>query len=180
MATFLALFRGINVGGHQKVSMKELKALHEALGFRDVVTYIQSGNVVFTGDNADTSQISTSIADAFVQTFGFRVDVIVRSAAELSEIIARNPLPDQALSEPKWLVVLFLAARPTSTALEDLQRAYHGPEEMHLIEQEMYIFYTEGIGRSKLTLSLIEKKLHTTGTGRNWNTLLQLQKLMQR
>lgn len=180
MTILLSLFRGINVGGHQKVSMKELKALHEMLGFQDVVTYIQSGNVVFNSDEADASQVSTSIADAFVQTFGFRVDVMVRSAAELAEIIARNPLQSQALNEPKWLIVLFLATRPASTALEELQRAYHGPEEMRLIGQEMYIFYPEGIGRSKLTLAWIEKKLGTAGTGRNWNTLLQLHKLMQR
>ena len=180
MVTFVSLFRGINVGGNQKVPMNELKALHEVLGFKDVVTYIRSGNVVFTGENADVSHIATQISDAFVQQFGFQVSVMVRSATELAEIIARNPLQTQALNEPKWLVVLLLAACPASTALEDLQQAYHGPEEMRLIGQELYVFYPEGIGRSKLTLSLIEKKLRTAGTGRNWNTILQLQKLVQR
>jgi uncharacterized protein (DUF1697 family) len=78
------------------------------------------------------------------------------------------------------MVVLFLATRPESTAMEDLQKTYVGPEELCLIGQELYVYYPNGIGRSKLSLTLIEKKLKTIGTGRNWNTILQLQKLIQR
>jgi uncharacterized protein (DUF1697 family) len=180
MTTFVSLFRGINVGGHQTIRMDELKDLHESLGLKDVVTYIRSGNVVFTSDDADLAQLPRQIEDGFAKKFGFHVKVMVRTSAELSDSIANNPFQNQPMKESKWVVVLFLATRPESTALEDLQKTYGGPEELCLIGQELYIYYTNGIGRSKLTLPLIEKKLKTSGTGRNWNTILQLQKLVQR
>lgn len=178
MTTFVSLFRGINVGGHQKVRMDDLKALHASLGLRDVVTYIQSGNVVFTGDEEDTAQLQRRIEDSFAQKFGFSAKVIVRTVAELQDMIAHNPFRDQPLKEPKWVVVLFLTNRPESIALEDLQKTYTGPEELYLIGQELFVYYPDGIGRSKLTLPLIEKKLKASGTGRNWNTILQLQKML--
>ena len=179
MTTFVSLFRGINVGGHQAIRMGELKDLHESLGLRDVVTYIQSGNVVFTSDDADLAQLPGQIEDGFAQKFGFHVNVMVRTSAELRDIIENNPFQNQPMKESKWVVVMFLATRPGSTALEDLQKTYVGPEEFYLVGQELYIYYPNGIGRSKLSNALIEKKLKTMGTGRNWNTILQLQKLVQ-
>ncbi len=180
MTTCVSLFRGINVGGHQAVRMDELKDLHASLGFKDVVTYIQSGNVVFSSDDADLAQLPKDIEDGFAQKFGFRVQVMVRTAAEFREIMENNPFQNQSMREPKWVIVLFLATRPDRTALEDLQKAYAGPEEFYLTGQELYVYYANGIGRSKLTLSLLEKKLKTQGTARNWNTILQLQKMIQR
>src|SRR6266568_327871 len=98
-----------------------------------------------------------------------------------------TPLPpvmtavqNQPMKESKWVVVMFLATRPDSRAQEDLQKTYVGPEELCIIGQEVYIYYPNGIGRSKLTNTFLEKKLKTAGTGRNWNTILQLQKLIQR
>lgn len=179
MTTYVSLFRGINVGGRQMVRMADLKALHEALGFRNIVTYIQSGNVVFTSDDTDAARISSQIEDAFAQKFGFRSSVVVRTAEQLDEIIKNNSFRDQPEKEPKWVLVLFLVAHPASTALEDLRQAYSGPEEFHIIGQEMYIYYAESIGRSKLTNTLLEKKLQTSGTGRNWNTVLKLREMMQ-
>ncbi|MGH2496664.1 MAG: DUF1697 domain-containing protein [Ktedonobacteraceae bacterium] len=180
MPTCVSLFRGINVGGNRIVPMKELKSLHEALGLRDVVTYIQSGNVVFSSDETDPTRLSKLIEESFAQKFGFHSQVIVRTSAELEEIIANNPFQNQPEKETKWIAVLFLATRPEHTALKDLQKTYKGPEELYLIGQELFVYYPDGIGRSKLTLTLIEKKLKTVGTGRNWNTILQLQKMMQR
>src|SRR5437588_1829846 len=180
MTTCVSLFRGINVGGHQTIRMDELKELHESLGLRDVVTYIQSGNVVFTSDDADLAQLPRHIEDGFAKKFGFQVNVMVRTSAEFRELIENNPFQNQPMKESKWVVVMFLATRPERTALEDLQKTYGGPEELCMIGQKLYIYYPNGIGRSKLTLTLIEKKLKTSGTGRNWNTILQLQKLIQR
>src|SRR5579864_7066054 len=135
MTTFMSLFRGINFGGNHQIRMDELKVLHESLGLRDVVTYIQSGNVVFTSDDADPAQLPKQIEDGFAQKFGFQVKVMVRTSAELQEIIANNPFQNQPMKETKWVVVLFLATRPESTALEDLQKTYFGPEELYLIGQ---------------------------------------------
>src|SRR5438876_2692585 len=179
MTAFVSLFRGINVGGHHKIRMDELKELHEALGFKDVFPYIQSGNVVFTSDDADVARLRRHIEDGFEKKFGFHVEVFVRTSAELKDIIEKNPFQSQQSKESKWVVVLFLAARPDETAQEDLLKTYVGPEELFIIGKEVYIYYPQGIGRSKLSHSLIEKKLKTFGTARNWNTILQLQKLLQ-
>lgn len=179
MTAFVSLFRGINVGGHHQVRMADLKDMHEALGFKDVLAYIQSGNFVFTSDDADVTRLQRHIEDSFEQKFGFRVEVIVRTSAELREIIEQNPFQSHQSTESKWVVVMFLAARPDAAVQEDLLKAYAGPEELLIIGKEVYIYYPNGIGRSKLSNSLLEKKLKTVGTARNWNTILQLQKLLQ-
>jgi uncharacterized protein (DUF1697 family) len=178
MTAFVSLFRGINVGGNHQVKMADLKAMHEALGLRDVAPYIQSGNVVFRSDATDPTQLQGQIASAFETQFGFRSEVFVRSAAELDAVIERNPFQGQQSKEAKWLVVLFLAAHPDHAAQEALLKAYVGPEEWVISSQEMYLYYPDGQGRSKLTGSFLEKKLKTAGTARNWNTVLQVQKLL--
>jgi uncharacterized protein (DUF1697 family) len=180
MIRFVSLFRGINVGGNRLVRMDELKGLYATLGFKDIATYIQSGNVVCTGDDADPAQLPGLIEDAFAKKFGFHAHVIVRSGPALDAIIDGNPFQDRPMQELKWLTVVFLATCPQNTAWEDLQQAYVGPEELYLSGQDLYAYYTHGIGRSKLTLTFIEKKLKTLGSGRNWNTILQLQKMLQR
>lgn len=179
MTAFVSLLRGINVGGHHKIRMDELKELYESLGFKDVLPYIQSGNVVFTSDEADLARLRRQIEEGLEKKFGFHVEVIVRTSAELREILDNNPFQGQQSKESKWVVVMFLAARPDEIAQADLLKTYVGPEELFIIGKEVYIYYTEGIGRSKLSHSLIEKKLKTVGTARNWNTILQLQKLVQ-
>jgi uncharacterized protein (DUF1697 family) len=179
MTAFVSLFRGINVGGLHKISKDELKDLHESLGLKDVLPYIQSGNVVFTSDESEPERLRRQIEEGFEKKFGSHVEVLVRTSAELQDIIEKNPFQGQQSKESKWVVVLFLAARPDDTAWEDLLKTYVGPEELFLIGREAYIYYTNGIGRSKLSLSFIEKKLKTVGTARNWNTILQLQKLTQ-
>ena len=179
MTRCVSLLRGINVGGNKAVRMDALKELHESLGLQRVETYIQSGNVVFTSAGADVTQIQKGIEDSFAQKFGFQVKVMVRTADEFNVIIENNPFKDQPMKETKWVVAMFLASDPISTALEDIQKTYSGPEELHIMGQEVYIYYPEGIGRSKLTNTFLEKKLKTMGTARNWNTVLRLQKMME-
>ncbi len=179
MTGFVSLLRGINVGGNRKIRMDDLKALYESLGFKDVIPYIQSGNVVFHSDDTDKARIRRHIEDGIEKQFGFHVEVIIRTSAELSEIIDKNPFQGQESKESKWVVVMFLATDPASTAQEDIQKTYTGPEELYITGQEVYIYYPEGIGRSKLSNNFLEKKLKTVGTARNWNTVLQLQKMLQ-
>ena len=170
MTRCVSLFRGINVGGNQIVRMDALKGLHMSLGLRDVQTYIQSGNVVFTSDSADVAQIQKSIEDGFAQSFDFSVKVMVRTASQLNAIIENNPFHAQPLRETNRILTMFL---------ESYQKSYNGPEEIHIIGQEAFIYYPEGMGRSKLTTALLEKKMRTAGTARNWNTVLKLQKMME-
>lgn len=179
MTAYVSLFRGINVGGNKLVRMNALKELHESLGLQGVATYIQSGNVVFTSDDAIPAQLARQIEEVFAHTFGFQSNVMVRTADQLSDIIANNPFQNQPTKESNRLVVMFLATHAVSTALEDIQKTYTGPEELHIIGQEAYIYYPEGMGRSKLSNTFLEKKLKTAGTARNWNTVLRLQQMMQ-
>jgi uncharacterized protein (DUF1697 family) len=179
MTKFVSLFRGINVGGNKSVRMDALKELHEFLGLKEVQTYIQSGNVVFSSDDADVTQFQKNIEDGFAQKFGFQSKVMVRTAGELNVMIENNPFQDQPMKESKWVVAMFLATHPAGTAREDIQKTYAGPEEIHIIGQEVFIYYPEGMGRSKLTNTFLEKKLKSAGTARNWNTVLKLQKMME-
>src|SRR5260370_16622788 len=142
MIAFVSLFRGINVGGHHKIRMDELKGMHEALGFKDVISYIQTGNVVFTSDDADVARLRRQIEDGFEKNFGFHVEVIVRTSAELREIIEKNPFQSQQSKESKWVVVLFLAARPDDTAQEDILKTYVGPAQPSILAKKVYIHYT--------------------------------------
>lgn len=157
MTAFVSLFRGINVGGHHKIRMNELKDLHESLGLKDVLPYIQSGNVVFTSDDADVARLQRNVEEGVEKKFHFHVEVIVRTSAELRDIIENNPFQNQPGKEPNWVVVMFLTARPDITAQEDFLKAYSGPEELFFIGKEVYIYYSNGIGRSKLSGSFIEK-----------------------
>ncbi len=181
MNSYVALFRGINVGGQHKVKMDELRGLHETLGLHDVKTYIQSGNVVFQGDEGnkeDAEGVQRRIAEAFAQKWGFQSEVVVRTRDELYALGERNPFRGQDGRESNWIVVMFLAAVPDSMAEERLRQAYSGPEEYKLLGKELFIYYPEGIGRSKFSNSFIEKKIKVAGTARNWNTVLKLQEMM--
>lgn len=177
MAAFISLLRGINVGGHHKVRMSDLKELYESLGLKQVLLYIQSGNVVFMSEALDVAQIQKQIEDGFEKKFGFRVDIIIRTPAELHEIIEKNPFQNDPSRDSKWIAILFLATPPDKIAQENLFNAYTGPEEIFIIGKEAHIYYPEGVGRSKLSHSFLEKKLKTVGTARNWNTVLRLQEM---
>ncbi len=177
MTVYVSLFRGINVGGNHLVKMTDLKALHELLGLRNVVTYIQSGNVVFTSDDVDVPKLQSGIEKAFEERFGFHAAVLVRSSSDVQETVAKNPFQGQLDKESKRVAVLFLATQPDSVAQSALLDAYTGPEEIFILGKEVFIYYSEGIGRSKLTHTFLEKKLKTSGTARNWNTVLKLQEL---
>jgi uncharacterized protein (DUF1697 family) len=178
MATYVTLFRGINVGGHHLIRMDELKNLYVSLGMQDVLSYIQSGNVVFRSDSpSDPAQLVTLIEDSFEKRFGFHSEVLLRTGTELSAIIAGNHFQSQLSMDPKRLVVMFLSASPGDGERVDLLQSSSGPEQLYFSGTEIYIYYPDGMGRSKLAPGLIEKKLKTLGTARNWNTVLQLQRL---
>ena len=178
MTMFISLFRGINVGGNHKIRMDELKAIHESLGLRDVVTYIQSGNVVFKSDSADSVQLQKQIEESVEKKYGFHIEVMIRTSAELQSIIDKNPFQGQQDKEFKWVVVMFLADHPETATRDALLKTHIGPEEIFIMDKEVYIYYADGVGRSKLSNNFIEKKLKVYGTARNWNTVLQLQKLI--
>ena len=180
MATYVSLFKAINVGGNRLVKMAALKEMHEALGLQNVSIYLQTGNVVFEGDDTEPAQLAETIATEFEKRFGFRSDVMVRTAAELKEIFDNNPFRNQPEKETKWVAVIFLTAQPDPQAQQALHNNYKGPEELFVMGQELYVYYPDGVGRSKLTTAVIEKNLKVAGTGRNWNTVTKLWEMAQR
>lgn len=178
MPTYLALFRGINVGGNHQVKMADLRALHELLRCTGVQTYIQSGNVVFSSDDTEAEQLRARIEEGFEQRFGFHSDVIVRTAAETRALIERNPFQGQPGRAPNWIVVTFLPADIDADEWQEVIGSYPGPEEVFLLGNDLHLYYCKGIGTSKLPNTALGKKLKTTGTARNWNTILKLHELM--
>jgi uncharacterized protein (DUF1697 family) len=165
----IALLRAINVGGRNSVKMAELKAMMEGLGLSDVRTLLQSGNVVFEGQTTEAA-----LEAALKKKTGVEADFVLRTPAEWKKLIAGNPFPQQAKDDPGHLVAFCMKAAPKAADVKALQDAIKGNEQIAAKGNNAYIWYPDGIGRSKLTVALIEKKLNTRGTGRNWNTVLKL------
>ncbi len=180
MSIYISLFRAINVGGKNPVRMEALRELHEGLGFERVVTLLQTGNVVFESVETEPETLKNLISSEFDKSFGFHSEVMVRTSAELQGIFHHNPFHESPEKENKFLVVMFLSAAPTVEAGESLLTDYNGPEEIRVNGKELYIYYTEGQGRSKLTNLYIEKKLKVPGTARNWNTVSKLLEMAKR
>lgn len=174
MAVIVSLLRAVNVGGHNKVKMDALRELYEALGLRGAQTYVQSGNVVFRTDAKDLVRLQKRIERGIEQSFGIRTSVVLRSSAELKDVIRRNPFANRSGIEPNRLVVSFLAGEPGPESKETIAQIKVGPEELRLDGRELYIYYAAGMGTSKLTPAILERALKVSGTARNWNTVTKL------
>ncbi|MEU7010289.1 DUF1697 domain-containing protein [Streptomyces sp. NPDC046332] len=175
--TYAVLLRGINVGGHRKVPMAELRSLLEGLGHRDVRTYLQSGNAVFTTDTDELTdeELTTAIEDAIEKRFGFRVDCLVRDAAYLAAVADACPFPAAEL-EGKQLHVTYLSEAVTPDRFASIDQTAFLPEEFRLGERALYLYAPEGLGRSKLGEALSRPALFKgiVATTRNWNTVVKL------
>jgi len=174
MPVIVSLLRGVNVGGHHKIRMDALRALYEELGLRDVQTCGQSGNVVFRHTGRDLARLGTRIEDGIERSFGFRPAVILRTAAELRDVIARNPFATRPGIDSSKLIVTFLIADPSPDARERILAIKADPEELRIGGRELYMYFPNGMARANLQPALIEKTLQKSGTGRNWNTVTKL------
>ena len=173
MPVVICLLRGVNVGGHNKVKMEALRALYESLQLRDVQTYIQSGNIVFRTKERDLAKLAVRLEDAFEKAFQFRSAVVLRTCAELRETIARNPFAARIGLDPSRILVDFCAGDPGAEA-RDRVLAIQSEEELRMHGRELYIYFPEGMARTKLWPAVIDRTLKTPATGRNWNTVLKL------
>lgn len=168
----IALFRGINVGGHNILPMKDLKVILEKLGAKNVTTYIQSGNVVFQSKQSDRLKLSQAISGAIDKNHGFAPQVLLLSPEDLKAAIAANPFPE-AEPEPKTLHLYFLTTHPAKPDWKKLESLKQTKEQYRLIAGVFYLYAPDGIGRSKLA-ALVEKALGISVTARNWNTVTKL------
>jgi uncharacterized protein (DUF1697 family) len=171
---YVALLRAVNVGGRNKVAMAELRELAAAIGLADPRTLLQSGNLVFESDGRTAAVLETMLEAECRKRLNVAADFIVRTADEWSKIIHANPYPDAAERDPSHLVVMPLKEAPAAAAIQALREAIKGRETLHAIEKQLYLVYPDGIGTSKLTNTVIERKLGIRGTARNWNTVVKL------
>jgi uncharacterized protein (DUF1697 family) len=176
MTTLIALLRGINIGGHHPLPMKELAALLEEMGLREVRTYIQSGNVVFRCEVKNKAALAARISAAIKAQHGFAPQVLLLDAAELRKAMAGNPYPE-AEAAPKSLHLLFLAEVPQHPDLKALAALKTGSEHFTLAGKVFYLHAPEGIGRSRLAAQA-EKLLGVVASGRNWNTVCKLAEMI--
>ena len=177
MTTYIAMLRGINVAGQNRIKMAELKALCESLGLARVVTYVQSGNLVFDAGVAGEARVSGLIEDGISRAFGLSVQVLSRTSERWSRIIAANPFPARQGIDLAKLHVTFLAAIPTAEAIKPLGSSIDHADEFIPAGQEIYLHCPDGYGRTKFTNTFFEKKLKMAATTRNWNTVLALNEL---
>lgn len=170
-----ALLRGINVGGHKRVPMAELRALLTDLGHGDVRTHLQSGNAVFTSSSEDEQALTAQLGQAIEDRFGFGVDVLVRDHAYLAAVAGACPFPAASL-EGRQLHVTFCSAPVEESRLASLDAAAYLPEEVRLGDRALYLYAPDGLGRSRLADALARPALlaGTVTTTRNWNTVVAL------
>ncbi|MCA9524518.1 MAG: DUF1697 domain-containing protein [Myxococcales bacterium] len=176
--TRIALLRGINVGGKNKLAMSILREIFEEIGCRAVTSYIQSGNVVFRADPELAVGVSPLISRALRERFGLAVPLVTRTLRDWRAMVAANPFLT-ANRDPKKLHVAFLAQAPDASRVATLDPDRSPPDELSVRGAEVYLYCPNGMARSKLTTTYLDSRLQTTSTVRNWNTILALLSLAE-
>ncbi len=171
-ARYVALLRAVNVGGHQPVAMSALKAMLEELGFSKVRTLLQSGNVVFGSVGASETELEHLLEHEAKQRLGLDTAFFVRSAPQWNDLVADNPLSQPALAAPNQVLMMCLKQAPDLPTRLALEAAPRGSEKVRVHGRQVYVWYPQGIGQSRL-------KLPVLATGRNWNTVLKLAALLR-
>jgi len=174
MKTYIALLRGINVGGHKKIKMAELRTLLEKLPFENVETYIQSGNIVFNTAELDTEQIENSIKKKITETFGFEVSVLALSALDLEEILQKTPFTDPVDLKSKRIYYVLLKDAPAKNDIPNLEQENYPNELFEITSNCLYLNCKKGAGIARLTNTIIENKLKVAATTRNHRTMMKL------
>jgi uncharacterized protein (DUF1697 family) len=173
---FIALLRGINVGGHNKIPMQELRALCEDLGFKRVASYIQSGNLVFESPSTRT-RLEDALETAVEERFGVSVSVLVRPAKDWREYREGNPFPRAREKEPNRVMLVLTKQPPKQSGLEGLLPYAKGGERLQRVGDALWIHYKGGSGKSKLSPAVLERFLGSPATARNWRTVLKLEEM---
>lgn len=180
MSVVISMLRGVNLASHNRMKMETLRAVYESLGLHGAQTHIQSGNVVFKTEKRDLISLAKTIENGIEKTFGFRPPVILRTTAELRDVIARNPFASRSGIDPSRLLITFLVSEPEAEARAKVLAYEAAPEELSIDGRELYIYYPNGMARPKLSWPLIEKTLRVSGTGRNWNTVTKLLEIAEK
>ena len=178
MTTYVALLRGVNLGGNKPVAMADLRAMLTGIGFADVKTLLQSGNAVFRGKTQPAAKLESLLESEMTKRFRMSCDYHVRTADELAAAIAANPLPEEARKDPSRFTVTFYKAPIDAALVKAAQAAIDGPEIVRADGRHLYTYWPDGQGRSKAG-AVIGRILRVHGTARNWNTVLKLAALVR-
>lgn len=178
MSIFITLLRGINVSGKNRIKMDALKQLFIELGFDNVQTYIQSGNVVFQSDVSETLELARGISEKIEKSLGFVVPVLVLTAEELKNALQNNPFIADVTKNPDFLHLTFLLAIPEKAKIEKLFEKQYLPDEFDRNGNILYLYCPTGYGNTKLSNTFLENKLKVTATTRNWKTANELMRLV--
>lgn len=179
MTIHLALLRGINVSGHNMIKMEALKTTLEAIGFQNVQTYIQSGNVFVDSEEENAAAVGFKIKQEIFKVFGHEVPIVVIGKADLEGCLKNNPFLKEANLDIKKLYVAFVSTTLRSDSINDLRISQFKPDEASIDANRIYIKYAVGAGKTRFDQKYIEKKLNVTATIRNWNTVTQLFQLYE-
>jgi uncharacterized protein (DUF1697 family) len=175
LTTYLALLRAVNVGGSKPVAMSHLTGMLAGLGFSDARSVGQSGNLVFGRESrSDSKAIEVLLEKEARNQLGLETDFFVRRAKEWTAVVANNPFTKEADRDSSHLLVMVTKTTANPREVDALQASITGPEVIRAHDHQLYILYPAGVGRSRLTNALIERKLGIRGTARNWNTVLKL------
>lgn len=174
MKTYISILRGINVSGKNRIKMDELRDLYETIGLKNVKTYIQSGNAVFTSDEQSTDNLETTIRGQINSKFGYDVKVLVLCTAALEKIIDSLPFTGRDVAK---LHVTFLSSMPATTSMDKIIDKKSDAELIYIAEKAVYLYCPDGYGKTKLSNSFLEKQLNVTATTRNWKTVNKLLEL---
>lgn len=173
MTSWVALLRGVNVGGHRKLPMAELRAALTARGYRQVRTLLASGNIVLDAADESAAALEARLEADLEEAAGVRTDVIVRAPAEWAALIAANPFPAEAEAQPSRLVVVVMKGAADRSAADTYLKSYAGDERVAMVGRDVFVFYGDGMGNSKLATGKFG-----LGTARNWNTVRKLGALL--
>ena len=172
MSQFIALLRGVNVGGNGKLPMAELKALLAEMGYDNPRTLLQSGNAVFGATRAKPETLETKLHKAIAERFEINTELFVRTPEEWDALIAANPFKSEAKKDPARLLAWVMKQPANAKAVEAMCAANKGNEVVQFKDRTLYIYFPDGQGNSKLAM---DRFMPSRGTGRNWNTVLKLQ-----
>jgi uncharacterized protein (DUF1697 family) len=174
MNAYVALLRGVNIGPNKRIAMADLRALVEGLGYDDVKTLVNSGNVVFTVERKKVNAtLAREIEAALRERHGLDVGVVVRSGGEMAKIVANNPFPEAAAT-PKLLHVSFLDRKPEPDKVAALQEVDRGEDDFRVIGTEVYLSVPNGLSGAVVNVNGLDKALGVVATSRNWNTVTKL------
>lgn len=179
MTTYISMLRGINVSGHNLIKMDALRKLYENLGFQNVTTYVQSGNVVFIGDDIDVYELDQRISQQIEKDFGYEVPVIVLIQSKLKQIIDNNPFLKGQNVDIAFLHVTFLSSKPDHYDHKIIEDKKQDEEEISFSDNAVYLYCPNGYGRTKLNNNFLEAKLKVGATTRNWKTTTELLRIAQ-